>query len=286
MYTARIENRFGESLTLSNNESRWQVASITGLNPVQAQISTTDMAGADGARFNSARLATRNVVITMAIRGSMEENRLRLYRFFRTKEACRFFFQTETRNAYIDGYVETVEVGAFDKRQKMQISILCPDPFFRSVSESKTEISNFVKHFAFPFSIEAGDPVAFSDYVGGNGTPVFNNSESETGMEITVRCLSDLSFFEISNRATGQFIRLNFPFLAGDVVYINTATGKKAIRLTRGAQTRNLFMALDVQSTFLQLPVGESYYLFNTSVGADDSAIQIAVSYRQQYGGL
>ena len=75
MFEARIENTKGSILTLTNNESKFQLISITGLNPPKAQINVSTIAGLDGAKFNSAKLETRNVVINLKINGDVEENR-------------------------------------------------------------------------------------------------------------------------------------------------------------------------------------------------------------------
>ena len=105
MYTAKIENSGGEVLTLTWAESKWQVFDITGLDPPAAQINLTNLAGLDGARLNSTKLGTRNIVISIKINGDVEGNRLDLYRFFRTKEACTFYFTNGRRDVKIEGVV-------------------------------------------------------------------------------------------------------------------------------------------------------------------------------------
>ena len=77
MYTAQIENSGGESLRLTQNEEQFQVVGIAGLNPVPAHVNLTDVAGLDGGVFNSSKLNTRDIVITLKINGDAEENRQR-----------------------------------------------------------------------------------------------------------------------------------------------------------------------------------------------------------------
>ena len=52
MYEARI-TAGGDTLTLTGNETDYQVIKIDGLNPPQAQINVTPIVGLDGAVFNS-----------------------------------------------------------------------------------------------------------------------------------------------------------------------------------------------------------------------------------------
>ena len=91
MYIAKIENSNGSILELTGNEENFQIVSITGLHPPEAQINVTTIAGLDGARFNSAKLNTRNLVITLRLNNNPEDNRHLLYKYFRTKEACTFY---------------------------------------------------------------------------------------------------------------------------------------------------------------------------------------------------
>ena len=100
MFKAIIENSRGEQLQLTNRESEFQVVSIIGLNPPNALINTTDIAGLDGAKFNSAKLETRNIVITLRINGDVEANRLRLYEMFCTKENCTFFYSNSSNASF------------------------------------------------------------------------------------------------------------------------------------------------------------------------------------------
>ena len=89
MFTCIVENTRGATLCLTQNESNYQLISITGLSPPSAQINTTKVAGMDGTRFNSASLNQRNIVFTIRLNGDIEANSQALYSFFRIKERCR-----------------------------------------------------------------------------------------------------------------------------------------------------------------------------------------------------
>ena len=82
MYTAAIENASGSVYVLTGDEPVYQVLSIQGLNPPSAQLNVTNIVGLDGAKYNSARLNTREIVVTVKITGEVEKNRLNLYKYF------------------------------------------------------------------------------------------------------------------------------------------------------------------------------------------------------------
>lgn len=154
MFTCKIENEAHNILELTQNESNYQVINISGLNPPNAQINRTPVAGMDGTNFNSSKLEERNIVITLKINGDIEQNRIKLYSYFNTKQWCRLYYKNELRDVYIEGYVETVEVDHFVIDQTMQISIVCPKPYFRALDEIITDVSKILKMFEFPFAID------------------------------------------------------------------------------------------------------------------------------------
>ena len=286
MYQAQIENSGGESLTLNGNETRWQVLSITGLNPPPAQINTTNISGMDGARFNSSKLGTRNIVIMLRINGNVEDNRQELYRFFRTKDVCTFYFSNDNRDVLIQGYVETVECDLFAQGQTMQISIICPYPYFQAIQNVVVDISNEVATFSFPFSINQGEPIPFTNYISNRVTNVKNNSETETGVMIGIYVLSDVGKIQIRDTDTGEYITLVYSFLENDRIVINTEKGNKNISLIRNGVETNLFTALQEGSIFFQLKVGDNHFGYLVNDGSDDDAVYIVFDFSYKYRGV
>ena len=286
MYEAKIENKNGAMLTLTGREDRYQVISIRGLNPTDAQINTTKTAGMDGAQFNSARLNVKNIVITLQLNGDVERNRLELYDYFRTKEWCRFYYSSDSRAVYIDGYVETVECDLFSNGEKMQISILCPRSYFSALNEIVTDISNTVKLFSFPFSINVGEPVPFSEYITNRKSTIYNGSGGEIGMIITVTFKAAISSIVIKNTMTGDEIGFNYDFHDADIITIDTRPGEKRVALLRNGSEINLFPALIAGSKFLQLAAGTNTFGYVVDGGAADEAVEISFAYRYQYRGV
>lgn len=286
MYNATIQNRGGEALELTGHEDQWQIVSITGLNPPPARVNLTDIAGLDGSRFNSSKLNTRNIVITLRIKGEVEQNRLRLYQFFRTKELCSFFFENEARNVYIDGYVETVESDLFTMAEVVQASIICPDPMFKSTAETVVDISDTESLFEFPFSIEYDAPIPFSVFTPNRETPVVNNSDSVTGMILTVTFLDDASSIRIRNVGTDEFIELTYAFQKFDVVTINTQPGQKSVTLTRNGEDVNIFGALSISSSFMQLEPGSNVFAYSVDSGDGDDSVVVLVTFNHAFRGV
>lgn len=293
--TAKVQNSLGEVLDLMGSRDRFVVESIQGLNPPPATLNMSNIYGMDGARANTRFLNTRNIVLTMRLRGDQEASRQELYRFMSSKDALRFFFQNNNRNVYIDGIVETTEDDMFVRSQSMQVSIICPDPFFRDVNEHVVELQNTAAGFTFPFSIDQDDPIEFSSYEDHRTTEVDILTMTETPFELFIEPLETLPYwtaFRIQNLLTGEKIgQAGWPvaldtFEPGDVLYINTDPFRPQFIATRGTAVYNRIPAMDSGSTFFQLHPGQNVFGYNTSPGTDASKIRVTMKYRNLYRGV
>ena len=286
MFTARIQNRSGEVYILTGNEPVYQVVKILGLNPPQAQINLTTVVGLDGAKFNSSKLETRNLVLTIKINGEVEKNRQNLYRFFPTKQWVRFFYTNANRDVYIDGYVESLECDLFENGEFAQISVICPYPYFKSMEEIVSDISNTIACFVFPFSIELDDPVPFSEYNQSAVATVYNGSEGDTGTIIEVSFRTEVEKLVIRNTLTGDELELDYDFEVNDLVIINTNKGEKSVVLLREGTYTNLFSALKKGSVFFQLEAGDNYYVYEADSGENNEFVFINFIHHDAYRGV
>lgn len=288
MFECKIENKRNNILTLTQNESNFQVYDIEGLNPPKAQINTSNIAGIDGTKFNSSKLEPRNIVIYIKLNGNVEANRIYLYSFFPTKEYCKIYYKNNSRDVYIEGYVETVEVTSFTNNEVMQVSILCPAPFFRGIDEIVDDISKAIGKFEFPFAINENAPIPFSTIDNSRITDVYNNSEVETGVIVEVNVRGAVNSLQIKNTETGESIKLNHNFIKNDKIIINTNKTQKSIKLIRNSIETNIFTSLQKGSTFFQLEIGDNYfsYIVNGSTSDDEELVHIVFKHSTLYRGV
>lgn len=286
MFVLKVENNNGHVLRLTQNEEEYQVIGIDGLNPPVSQINTSTISGVDGASFNSSKLQTRNIVITVKINGDIEKNRIRLYKYFRNKQYCKIYFQNGTRNVYIEGYVEALEVSQFTNDERAQISIICPNPYFKDMETIVQNISKIVKRFTFPFSINEDEPIPFSELELEKVTNVINDSESETGLIINAKFIGRVNKLEIRNVDNGQSFVINYQFIKDDKLVVNCNKGSKSIILTREAVEYNLIPYMQKGSVFFQLGIGDNNFSFLADEGIDDMLVDINFKYYKAYTGV
>lgn len=295
----RVTNHLGESLTIKLaplDSSPFYILNIEGLGPAKANINMNALATTDGSLYNSARLNTRNIILTLKLRDypTVEDSRLMSYRYFPIKKRIKLTFTTDRRVSTIYGYVENNEPSIFSSRETAQISILCPDPYFYDVGSSVV-ISGIESTFEFPFSNESliNDLIEIGEINVGQEYNVKYNGDAEVGLTIRIQATGDVENVAVYNTGDGRFMKIDTAKLLaltgasivnGDEIVIVTTRGNKTITLIRNGVETNILNTLDKTSNWLTLVRGDNVIAFIADSGGAN--IQLTVSHQTKYEGV
>jgi len=210
----------------------------------------------------------------------VEANRLELYRIFKSKRYVKLKFSNESLSVFSEGYVDNIECSLFSMAETMQISVICPDPYFKGIGEGASEISILKDGFSFPFAIES-EGIAFSVILEEAEAIIVNDGESDTGMNIVIDITGTVVNPVITNTWTEEYLGVDESFTNGDRIIIDTRRGKKKISLLRAGSESSLVMALTSGSDWLQLASGMNRLVFTAEAGTDNAIV--SVSYRVLY---
>lgn len=274
MYSLTVENAKGEQLQLTQNPD-YVITNIDGLHPPDAIINMMERAGHDGTLFNSAKVDYRQIILNIAINSDACQNRNYLYRFFQTARPVRLIYNNDLRGVYIDGYVQNAPIGFFEPKQNIQITIICPDPFWHSVVDVEGMTDGMENLFEFPFSIPSGG-IPFSEYYGGNSAHIWNPGTVESGIIIEIRASGAATNPRIYHQNTDTYFKVNTSLQSGDILLINTMTDHKQVKRKRGSTTTNLIASRDLGSTWLVMDPGENVYTLSASTGVSNLTCQIS----------
>ena len=283
MFTLKIQNTNGEIWELTHNSPNYYVTAVQGLTPPPTAVNTATAGTIDGTFFNSARLNERNIVITVVPNGDIETNRQLLYKMFPRKTKCTIYFKNKNRDVKIDGYVETLESDLFTMREQVQISIICPRPYFEALTTIYDELSKIAALFEFPFNIET--PIPFSEVLDYPLATIDNTGDAVCGTQIELDFSGSITNIKISNTATQQFFEIDYQFQANDRVIINTNSGNMGVDLLRGGVHTNLLNYVAKNSNWLKIAPGINNFTLTLTTGnADDVKIHFTTSLL--YGGV
>lgn len=304
--------RDGKSIRLTQNEERYQLLEVDGLDVPEADISDYDVASLDGVRVNHIKMSEREITISVAIFGDVETNRQALYDIFRIKDVIRLHIQTKNRDVYIDGYCRRPACNNFEQQQIMDITILCPTPYFNDETTTVVNTSKREPFFEFPIYLNDGEsiddktaheyneqdgfytnidsPIEFSTLNPERSAEVQSISENETGVTIIADFNADATKLTINNEDTAQYMIINYNFKSGDRLTICTILGQKSITLLRSGITYNMIPYITTDSSWFQLQAGSNN--FNYVVGTEDgddptlATVEMEILYVPIYYGI
>lgn len=282
MYSLRVENATGESLTLSSNPN-YIVYQIEGLTPPNATINASVNSTQDGSVINSTRVENRNIVIYMTIEDDVETNRINLYKYFTPKRNIKLYFSNSSRDVYIEGVVELIECDLFSNKQIAQISIICSKPYFKDVEVLTTSFSDISKLFEFPFSIpEIG--VELSSINTNIRKSILYAGDVETGVIIQLFANGTVVnpiLYDVLKKTKFQ---LNITLNEADTVLINTNVGEKSVTFIRGGVSSNALGYMSPDSSWFTLSAGDNVFTYECESGSTN--LDITFTTNLLYGGV
>ena len=298
--SVKVTNYLGESIKLElgfPEKSGFLIQSITGLGPPKADIHKTEVATNDGSLYNSARVNSRNIVLSLKLmyQPSVEAMRQMSYKYFPLKKRVVLLIETDNRNCYTSGYVESNEPDIFSSNETTQISIICPDPYFYSTDGTTTLFSGIVSNFKFPFSNNSltNKLIKFGEILSLTMKTILYTGDAETGAIISIHALGPATNVIIYNVDTHESMKIDTVKLAAltghgiitsDDIIISTIKGDKYITLLREGVTTNILNCLDKNADWIQLSKGDNIVAYTAESGA--SNLQFKVENPTLYEGV
>ena len=298
-----ITNHIDESIKLdlfNPEESGFIIKNIEGLGPVKANINFKELATNDGAIDNSARLSSRNIVMSLQFMESptIEETRLKSYKYFPIKRNIKFLIETDSRICETIGRVETNVPIIFSNAEGCQISILCSNPYFYSAGENGTNQTIFYGTeplFEFPFSNESltEDLIEFGSIENRTEGTIYYDGDAEIGITIQIHAVGEAEGLVIYNTKTREIMRINDDKLkslmgsgiqAGDEITITTSRGEKGIYMLRNGVTTNILNSLEKPIKWFQLSKGDNTFAYTASAGLTN--LQFRIENKVIYEGV
>jgi hypothetical protein len=247
------------------------IRNIEGLGPVNAAINTTPLGSLDGNIFVGSSVASRNIVLTLAPNPdwstwTYEKLRQLIYTYFMPKKMVRLVFETdEFSPVEIFGYIESNEPKIFSKDGEIQVSVICPYPYFTSV-----------------------DPVVMTGTTYDDAIVVDYEGTVESGVVVEMHYVSGVA-------QTGALVRIGDELGPSMYVYttidatnyykMSSIPGQKYIQLVNvstGVIT-NLLSEVEAGSIWPAFQPGENTVLVT---GAGGSPSDWTLTYYNRFGGL
>ena len=309
-----ITNYLGDSVEYKiegvdvNNNNGLLITSIDGLGPVKADLKFDELPTTDGGFFNLKRLEKREIDIhaNFTWAETIEEARLMSYKFFPIGRTVTFQIETDNRNAYALGYVETNEPEIFEEETACKIGIVCESAFFLETDgETETLFSAVVPLFEFnyhngeeydgyEYENEGHDPATeFGEIIHKKESNVPFAGDVETGVKLVIRAIGEVRMISIYNIGTRERMIIDTEkletltgqgFNTGDEITICTIKGKKSMTLLRNGEYTNILNILGKNSDWFQLSRGDNVFSYTANYGEEN--VQFKIISQTTYEGV
>lgn len=282
-------NEEGTTATFGEGFSPFMLVDADGLYEFNVNVAKSDNTNINGSTYYGSNVKTRNIVLTIADWGDHKDNRAALYNLFRYDIPGTLSYIEDNEEKTIDYVVEKVDIDPEYDQRKATVSLLCPDPLFKSGIEYIVNVSEWQAQFEFLHEfVDGGEELGRRNY-SQTGTIENNSGISGTGVSITVEISGSVTNPSIYNVENNQHITLgdsnnSLNLIAGDELNITTGRGNKHIYLTRSGVTTEINEYLTEDSTFIQLLIGTNTIGYTADSG--EEYISIEVRFHYQYAGV
>lgn len=156
---------------------------------------------------------------------------------------------------------------------KFEISGVAPNPLFRGGDQNIVTAAATFGLFHFPLIIDAEDN-EYPTIMFGLREPslivnVYNKGAVATGMEIVFRAKGTMTNPSLINVVTQEYFKINKTMIAGEEIRINTNIGEKKITGILDGVESNYFKYRDLDSTWLQLGIGDNVFRYDADSNLD-----------------
>jgi len=252
---------------------------ITGIEPTPANINSKGYGVLDGEFFVNARVGKRNIVATFGLNTSggitsVSTARTLIYGYMMTKGQVHLTFMSDDHVPVdIWGYVETLTPTRFSDDPEMQVSIICPKPYF--LAPSRKEV--------------AGDAGLDPDQ-----TVIDNDGNLSTGIQFVLDMAEEdyVGSVILETRIAGPtgpvyqtFSLYENTYLSGfSKFWLGTEQGNKYVEAHEGSDVVNMLGKMDPGSWWMFLVQGRNWFRVRTP--ESDTPRGWTLSYVEQYGGI
>lgn len=293
-------NEQGESISFSPASSfHVNMKDVSGLSDIRNAIYSINSMGQDGDTYIGNRIESRDIEIVGHIRerdkALIQRMRRRLNYVLNPQISAVLIYEFGDFKRVINCTVDNAPV--FKRKpiyEQFTIQLLCLNPFWREENEIRDDIATWIGLFEFPVRAEDDKPDGLEIPMEGTWQTgyrepslivnVNNHGDVRAGLRVEFRAMGIVENPFLLNVNTREFIKVNMTLAAGDVLTVTTGYGQKSVTLRRRGITTNAFRYLDVDSSYLQLEVGDN--LFRYDAASNLANLEVSLYHNNYYLGV
>lgn len=274
-----------EELALSMTDTPFYILNNVDWGVVQGTHHSYKYVNQIGVSITSTSLKERSITVTGWIIADTEEEMDERKQFLNRYFDPRYEIDVMYKNYFLRFVPDnTVKYGTSEKENndtivQFQIKGTCADPLFSEINGSKETIAATIATFHFPLIISTNlyeRGIVFGYRQPSLTAKVTNKGAVEVGMKIVFKAIGELTNPRLIDVDTREFVAIEKSMVAGEEIVINTNVGEKSIQGKTGNEDySNYFMYKDLDSTWLQLRLGDNLFRYDADSGLDNLEVYL-----------
>lgn len=284
-------NSRGESIEFSA-QSVYHVnvaKDVTGLTDVKSEIYATSSMGQHGDTYVGNRILARDIEVVGSInqvdKTTMLTLRRNLAKILNPELGGTLTYTYNDMKRVIQAWPEVApSVSKSSVLTEFTVEFYCNSPYWEEEAENKIDVATWIGTFEFEAEIDINDGMEFGYREPAIIVNCYNSGDVEVGMRIVFTALGTVENPQLLNLDTREYIQINTTMQAGDVITVTTKYGEKRITLSRNGVDENYYRYIDVDSTFMQLAIGDNLMRYDASDGVDN--LEVTIYHGNRYLGV
>lgn len=276
----------GKTVDLSSYD--YGIIRVEGIEASEYEINSSQNSIYDGCAVYNKRVKERPISISFDYlkEEDKELKRKELISFFNPKKTGLLVAKYGEIERSIEYELEkfTAPIENVHNLLNVTVDLICPNPFWTEKGWSSTDIAYWQGAFEFILEIPIDKGAEFGTRNDELIANIENLGDVETGMIVEFKALGSVTGPSILNVMTREFIKVNRTMEAGEVITVDTRFGKKKVESLKSGDTTNIFNYIDLESTFMQLQVGDNYFKYDADQNVDN--LEITIKHNNQYLGV
>lgn len=277
------QNPDRSTLTFAYAFPFWLVE-VEGATSSEFKVKTEGYASGDGEYYLGAQAPKRVIEITAKCIGTPAQHaryREQLLRFFQPRQTGTLFYHDGGAGKKIAYQTEAVEIAPTGLEREINVTLVCPDPIWKSVTDEGVSMAWVEGDIEFPaelapeFTVAHRVPVVMGK--------IHNDSNVTRGLTITFEASGNVSNPIMIEATRQQQLKVKVDMVIGDILTITTGPHNKHVRLTHDGVTREVNNKWVFGSTWLQAAPGKNVYRYTADSGEESLAATITST--PQYWG-
>ena len=274
-----------EELALSMTDTPFYILNNVDWGVVQGTHHSYKYVNQIGVSITSTSLKERSITVTGWIIADTEEEMDERKQFLNRYFDPRYEIDVMYKNYFLRFVPDnTVKYGTSEKENndtivQFQIKGTCADPLFSEINGSKETIAATIATFHFPLIMSTNlyeRGLVFGYRQPSLTAKVTDKGAVEVGMKIVFKAIGELTNPRLIDVDTREFVAIEKSMVAGEEIVINTNVGEKSIQGKIGNEDySNYFMYKDLDSTWLQLRLGDNLFRYDADSGLDNLEVYL-----------